>query len=78
MTAAVIIAKLEEAGVRLTVDAGRLRMRATSPPPPDLLAEARAARAEILVLMDCMERGKMAAMVCDRDGWDVCGHEAAP
>jgi hypothetical protein len=51
VTAAALLDRLAALGVRVTADGDRLRLSAAAPPPPDLLAEARAAKADLLAAL---------------------------
>ena len=51
MSAAAVLARAEAAGVRLTLDAGRVRMKSERPPPPDVVTELRQYRDDVAHLL---------------------------
>jgi hypothetical protein len=51
VTAAVLLSRLGDLGVAVRADDGLLRLRPASMVPPDLLAEVRAHKAEVLALL---------------------------
>ncbi len=51
MTAEALLGRLAALGVRVAADGERLRLSADAPPPPDLLAEVRAAKAGVLAVL---------------------------
>jgi len=51
MTAALLLSRLGDLGVSVRADEGVLRLRPASAVPPDLLAEVRAHKAEVLALL---------------------------
>ena len=71
MTAAALLARLTGLGVSAEVDHGALRLRPASVIPPDLLAEVRASKAEVLALLTPpppVDLGELPAGPCP-----VCG-----
>ena len=51
MSAAAVLARAEAAGVRFTLDAGRVRMKSDRPPPPDVVTDLRQYRDDVAHLL---------------------------
>ena len=74
MSAAAVLARAEAAGLRLRVEAGRLRWRCRDEPPADLLVELRRYRGELPALLtdhDAAEAEAMAAHYAAPAGPDL-------
>ena len=55
MSAAAVLARAEAAGVRFSLDAGRVRMESDRPPPPDVVTDLRQYRDDVAHLLALRE-----------------------